>query len=138
LGLKPTQASGWFCQKPGVQPSLPGGVVVVVVVDEVVSVDGVVVGVVVSVDGVVVPVELVGVDPVASPTPASVVASSAPATRTGRLTRLVSRRIRLLFASLFSCSVVSPHRQERLADSPLRLAPAGASARAYSPLNRAV
>jgi hypothetical protein len=86
LGLKPTQASGWFCQKPGVQPSLPGGVVVVVV-DEVVSVDGVVVGVVVSVDGVVVPVELVGVDPVASPTPASVVASSTPATRTGRLTR---------------------------------------------------
>jgi hypothetical protein len=78
----PANASGWFFQNPGVQPSSPLGVVVVVVVV-------VVVLVLVLVD--------VEVDVVSSarPTPASVAATAKPHTASsGRLNSLPSRLLR--------------------------------------------
>jgi hypothetical protein len=82
----PANASGWFFQNPGVQPSSPLGVVVVVVVVVVVLV---LVLVLVLVD--------VEVDVVSSarPTPASVAATAKPHTASsGRLNSLPSRLLR--------------------------------------------
>jgi hypothetical protein len=113
-GLKPTQASRWFFQKPGVQPSLPGGVVVDGGVVVVVVVDGVVVGGVV-VDGVVVggveddelddeddeldAEDDVVVPPAASPTCPNRVARNTQATTITGPRNFASRRLRALIAS---------------------------------------